>query len=68
MKIEYKGNTNLWAFETVEYGEVFKYKGNYYMRIMSFGEVNAVNIEDGAKNHFDANTEVEGVNGKFVIE
>ena len=57
------------TFGNIYVGDVFKYKDNYYMRILSVrssGAVyNAVDINSGVLAHIDLNVNVVNVPGAF---
>lgn len=60
------------TFGNLQIGDVFRLNGYIYMKTCTFsranGEINTVNLETGRFNFANDSTEIEKVNGEYVIK
>lgn len=73
MEIVVKNEERESNFADLDYGDIFKYKHVYYMRIYEIDDYegdtyNAIELEKGLHRAFNGLDEVEKVNATLVIE
>lgn len=68
MKIIYENSKLVGRFDYLAIGQVFKYKNEYYLKVINEKYANSVSLENNKVWFFNSNCQVEVINAEIVIK